>query len=143
MATSAQFTSQPIIEVFVAGITADTSRSAPSAVTTLCSGPAVAAANGVGKRINRVVVTEVNAVGAGTANVIRFWISTDGGTTERLFVEKAVPAITSTATAIGFRIEVPELVGLVLPGAASNPPTLYFSTHAGVTYHVTIESGLL
>lgn len=144
MATSAQFTSQPIIENFIAGVTADTSRSSPATASTiLCSGPAVAAAGGVGKRINRVVVTEVNAIGAGTANVIRFWTSTDGGTTKRLFVEKAVAAITSSATAIGFRIEVPELVGMVLPGAASNPPTLYFSTHAAVTYHVTIESGLL
>ena len=144
MATSAQFTTQPIIENFVAGITADTSRSSPAtASTALCSGPAVAAAGGVGKRINRVVVQEVNAIGAGTANVIRFWVSTDGGTTKRLFVEKAVPAITSSATAIGYRIEVPELVGMVLPGAVSNAPALYFSTHAAVTYHVTIESGLL
>jgi hypothetical protein len=142
MATQPQYTTQPIIEVFSVAST-DTSRSAPSTLTTLCSGPAVAAAGGVGKRINRVVVTEVNAVGAGTANVIRFWISTDGGTTDRLFVEKAVPAITSSSTAIGFRIEVPELVGLVLPGAASNPPTLYMSSHLSATYHVTIESGLL
>lgn len=144
MATNAQFTAQPILEIFAAGITADTSRSSPAtASTTLCSGPAVAAGNGIGKRISRVVVTEVNAAGAGTANVIRFWLSTDGGTTKRLFVEKAVPQITSSGTAIGFRVEIPELVGLVLPGAVSNAPTLYFSTHSAVTYHVTIESGLL
>jgi hypothetical protein len=103
----------------------------------------VAAANGVGKRINRVTVTEVNAIGADTANVIRFWISTNGGSTDLLLVEKAVPAITSSSTAIGFRIEVPELVGLILPGAASNPPTLYMSSHLAATYHVIIESGLL
>jgi hypothetical protein len=142
MATQPQYTTQPIVEVFSVAST-DTSRSAPSTVTTLCSGPAVAAANGVGKRINRVTVTEVNAIGAGTANVIRFWISTDGGSTDRLLVEKAVPAITSSSTAIGFRIEVPELVGLILPGAASNPPTLYMSSHLSATYHVIIESGLL
>jgi hypothetical protein len=142
MATQPQYTTQPIVEVFSVAST-DTSRSAPSTVTTLCSGPAVAAANGVGKRINRVTVTEVNAIGAGTANVIRFWISTDGGSNDRLLVEKAVPAITSSSTAIGFRIEVPELVGLILPGAASNPPTLYMSSHLTATYHVIIESGLL
>jgi len=142
MATQPQYTTQPIVEVFSVAST-DTSRSAPSTVTTLCSGPAVAAANGVGKRINRVTVTEVNAIGAGTANVIRFWISTDGGSNDRLLVEKAVPAITSSSTAIGFRIEVPELVGLILPGAASNAPTLYMSSHLAATYHVIIESGLL
>jgi hypothetical protein len=144
MATSAQFTAQPILETFTAGITADTSRSNPSTASTLlCAGPAVAAANGVGKRINRVIVEEVNAIGAGTANVVRFWLSTDGGTTKRLYVEKAITSVTSSSTAIGYRTEVPELVGLVLPGAASNAPSIYFSTHAAVTYHVTVESGLL
>ena len=144
MATTAQFTSQPILETFTAGITADTSRSNPSTASTLLSsGPAVAAASGVGKRINRVVIEEVNAIGAGTANVVRFWLSTDGGTTKRLFVEKATTSVTSSSTAIGYRTEVPELVGMVLPGAVSNAPSLYFSTHAAVTYHVTIESGLL
>jgi hypothetical protein len=144
MATTAQFTAQPILETFIAGQTADTSRSNPTTSSTLlCAGPAVAAANGVGKRINRVILEEVNAIGAGTANVVRFWLSTDGGTTKRLYLEKAVPSVTSSSTAIGFRTEVPELTGLVLPGALSNAPSLYFSAHTGATYHVAIESGLL
>jgi hypothetical protein len=142
MATSAQFTAQPILELFSVAST-DTSRSAPSTTTTLSAGPAVAAANGVGKRINRVIIEEVNGVGAGTANVVRIWLSTDGGTTKRLYVEKAITSVTSSATAIGYRTEVPELVGLVLPGAASNAPSLYMSSHSAATYHVTIESGLL
>lgn len=142
MATTAQFTAQPIIEHFSVAST-DTSRSAPATTTTLCSGPSVAAASGVGKRIFRVVINEVNAVGAGTANVFRFWLSLDGGTTKRLVCEKAIPSVTSSTTAIGFRTEVPELVGLILPGAASNPPTLYASSHLSATFHVTIESGLL
>jgi hypothetical protein len=142
MATTAQYVAQPLVEIYSVAST-DTSRSAPSTTTTLCSGPAVAAANGVGKRILRVIVNEVNAVGAGTANVIRFWISTDGGTTKRLYCERAVPAITSSSTAIGYRTEVTELVGLVLPGALSNAPTLYMSSHLSATYHVVIESGTL
>jgi hypothetical protein len=142
MATTAQYVAQPLVEIYSVAST-DTSRSAPSTTTTLCSGPAVAAANGVGKRILRVIVNEVNAVGAGTANVIRFWISTDGGTTKRLYCERAVPAITSSSTAIGYRTEVTELVGLVLPGALSNAPTLYMSSHSSATYHVVIESGTL
>jgi hypothetical protein len=142
MATAAQYVTQPIVEIFSVAST-DTSRSAPTTTTTLCSGPAVAAASGVGKRILRVIVTEVNAVGAGTANVVRFWISTDGGTTKRLYCERAVPSITSSTTAVGFRAEISELVGLVLPGATSNAPTLYMSSHSAATYHVVIESGLL
>lgn len=142
MATSAQYVTQPIVEIFSVAST-DTSRSAPTTTTTLCAGPAVAAASGVGKRILRVVVNEVNAAGAGTANVIRFWISTDGGTTKRLYCERAVPAITSSSTAIGFRTEINELVGLVLPGATSNAPALYMSSHLAATFHVVVESGLL
>jgi len=142
MATSAQYVTQPIVEIFSVAST-DTSRSAPTTTTTLCAGPAVTAASGVGKRILRVVVNEVNAAGAGTANVIRFWISTDGGTTKRLYCERAVPAITSSSTAIGFRTEINELVGLVLPGAASNAPALYMSSHLAATFHVVVESGLL
>lgn len=142
MATSAQYVTQPIVEIFSVAST-DTSRSAPTTTTTLCAGPAVAAASGVGKRILRVVVNEVNAAGAGTANVIRFWISTDGGTTKRLYCERAVPAITSSSTAIGFRTEINELVGLVLPGAATNAPALYMSSHLAATFHVVVESGLL
>lgn len=142
MATTAQYVAQPIVEIYSVAST-DTSRSAPSTTTTLCSGPAVAAADGKGKRILRVIVNEVNAVGAGTANVIRFWISVDGGTTKRLYCERAVPAITSSSTAVGFRTEISELVGLVLPAASSNAPTLYMSSHLAATYHVVVESGTL
>lgn len=148
MATTAQYVAQPILESFASGTTANTSRSAPGAsnILTLCSGPTASPGSGVGKRILRVTVVECNAVGAGTANVIRFWLSTDGGTTKYLLCEKAVPSVTSSTTAIGYRTDVPELVGLVLPGAASNPPTLYFTFHntaAAGGYHITIESGLL
>lgn len=143
MATQPQYTAQPIIEAFSVAST-DTSRSNPStASTALCAGPTTAAANGVGKRILRVTVTEVNAIGAGTANVLRFWLEPSGSSTKYLICEKAIPSVTSSTTAIGYRTEIPELAGLVLPGAASDPAQLYASSHLAATYHITIESGLL
>ena len=142
MATTAQYTAQPIIEGFSVAST-DTSRSAPATTTTLAAGPTTTAANGVGKRILRVTVNEVNAIGAGTANVVRFWIAATSSGTKYLLTEKVITATTSSATAAGFRFEVPELVGLVLPGHATTPATIFASSHSAATYHVVIESGLL
>jgi len=142
MATTAQYTAQPIIEGFSVAST-DTSRSAPSTTTTLAAGPTTAAAAGVGKRILRVTVNEVNAIGAGTANVVRFWIAATSSGTKYLLAEKVITAVTSSATAAGFRFEVPELVGLVLPGHATTPATIFASSHSAATYHIVIESGLL
>lgn len=142
MATTAQYTAQPIIEGFSVAST-DTSRSAPSTTTTLAAGPATTAAAGVGKRILRVTVNEVNAIGAGTANVLRFWIAATSSGTKYLLAEKVITSVTSSATASGFRIEVPELVGLILTGHATTPATLFASSHSAATYHVVIESGLL
>lgn len=142
MATTAQYTAQPIIEGFSVAST-DTSRSAPTTTTTLAAGPTTTAANGVGKRILRVTVCEVNAIGAGTANVVRFWVAATSSGTKFLLTEKVITAVTSSATAAGFRFEVPELVGLVLPGHATTPATIFASSHSAATYHVVIESGLL
>lgn len=142
MATTAQYTAQPIIEGFSVAST-DTSRSAPATTTTLAAGPTTTAANGVGKRILRVTVNEVNAIGAGTANVVRFWVAATSNGTKYLLTEKVITATTSSATAAGFRFEVPELVGLVLPGHATTPATIFASSHSAATYHVVIESGLL
>ena len=143
MATTAQYTAQPIIEGFASAATADTSRSNPTSSTALCAGPTVAAAAGVGKRILRVRVNEVNAIGAGTANVLRFWVASTSSGTKYLLTEKVVTAVTSSSTAAGFSFEVPELVGLVLPGHATTPATIFASSHLAATYHVVIESGLL
>lgn len=143
MATTAQYTAQPILECFQCSLTGDTSRSAPTNTATLCAGPTTAAGNGVGKRVFRVIVQEVNAAGAGTANVIRFWLANPSTGTKTLYAERAVPSITSSGTAVGYRAEMTELVGLLLPGASSNPPTLYISAHTTATFHVTVESGLL
>ena len=142
MATTAQYTAQPIIEGFSVANT-DTSRSTAAAGMTLSQGPTTTAAAGVGKRILRVTVNEVNAIGAGTANVVRFFIAPTSGSTKYLLAEKVITSVTSSATAAGFRVEVPELVGLILTGHATTPATLYATSHSAATYHVVIESGLL
>jgi hypothetical protein len=141
MATSAQYVSTPVIEVSQV-TTADTSRTAPTTTSLICSGPSVASASGVGKRILRIVIQSVNST---TAGAVRIWISTDGGTTKRLLVERVIPAITATAgTTPPYRSEVPELVGLVLPGTvSSNATNLYASTNVSETFNIVVESGTL
>jgi hypothetical protein len=141
MATSAQYVSTPVIEVSQV-TTADTSRTAPTTTSLICSGPSVASASGIGKRILRIVIQSVNST---TAGAVRIWISTDGGTTKRLLVERVIPAITATAgTTPPYRSEVPELVGLVLPGTvSSNATNLYASTNVSETFNIVVESGTL
>lgn len=141
MATSAQYVSTPVIEVSQV-TTADTSRTAPTTTSLICAGPSIASASGVGKRILRIIIQSVNST---TAGAVRIWISTDGGTTKRLLVERVIPAITATAgTTPPYRSEVPELVGLVLPGTvSSNATNLYASTNVSETFNIIVESGTL
>ena len=142
MATSAQYVTTPVLEI-MQGITADTSRTAPTAANTylICQGPATASASGVGKRITRVTVS---ATGTTTAGVIRFWISVDTGTTKRLILEKIVAANTPSTTNPVVRFDVPELVGLVLPGTVSSAVTsLYATTNNTETFNFLVESGTL
>lgn len=146
MATSAQYTAQPIIECTEVGSgAASTSRSAPStAPVEIAVGPSVAGANGVGKRINKVTVVDVNTdTTANTPTVVRFWIQEVNSNTYFLLCEKAIPANTPSSTVIGHRVEVPELVGLILPGHATDPASLHVTSHLASKYHITVESGLL
>ena len=141
MATTAQYVSTPVIEVSQV-TTADTSRTAPATTSLICAGPSSASAAGIGKRILRIIICGTATT---TANAVRIFISTDGGTTKRLLVERVIPAITATAgTTPPFRSEVPELVGLVLPGTvSSNATNLYASTNVSETFNIIVESGTL
>lgn len=142
MATSAQYVTTPVLEI-TQGLTGDTSRTAPTAANTylVCQGPSTASASGVGKRITKVTVS---ATGTTTAGVIRFWISVDTGTTKRLILEKIVAANTPSTTNPVVRFEVPELVGLVLPGTVASAVTsLYATTNNTETFNFLVESGNL
>ena len=114
MATTAQYTAQPILE-YAQVTTAETSRTAPTNVVEITAGPNVSPANGVGKRILRVVV--------------------------QLIVEKLVPAITPSTSVAAWRTEVPELVGLIIPGGTANK--IYATTNNTETFNIIVESGLL
>jgi hypothetical protein len=74
----------------------------------------VVAGTAAGRRLRRVAVT--GAVATGVANMIRFFISTDNGATNRFLCDVALSAATVSATARGQYAEVPELVGLILDG---------------------------
>ena len=137
MATNAQYTAQPILE-YAQVTTADTSRTAPTNVVEITAGPNTAAGNGVGKRIIRVTVQSTAAT---TAGVIRFFLSLDSGTTDRLICEKIVPAVTPSTSVAAWRTEVAELVGLILPGGTANK--IYATTNNTETFNIIVESGLL
>jgi hypothetical protein len=140
MATTAQYTAQPNLELSQIS-TANTNRDGTGTLVTVASGPVTGAAVGIGERINRVVV---QATGTTTTGVIRFYLSLDNGTTNRLILERLVPGITASTSVAAFRIEVPELVGFMLPGSSGGIQTLLrASTNNGETFNVIVESGLL
>lgn len=140
MATSAQYSTSPVIETSVLN-TANTSRDGSSGTfVQIAIGPSASAASGVGKRILGINVcsTVTNAVGA-----IRFFISTDGGTTKRLVGEMAIAVNTlSVATTPVFQGFYSGLNGFVLPGrnGSSQDTILYASTNNAETFHVTVFS---
>jgi hypothetical protein len=137
MATTAQFTAQPIIDIAQVS-TANTNRDGTGTIVTVATGPASSAGSGVGKRINRVIV---HATGTTTAGVIRFFVSLDSGTTNRLILERLVPAITPSTSTVAFRSEIGELVGMILPGGGA--AMIRASTNNAETFNITVESGLL
>jgi len=140
MANQSQFVATPILEYAVIG-TADTSATAATAMADVASGPATTAGSGVGKRISRV---SVSIPGTSSVGLIRWYVSADNGTTNRLIAETAVTAVTGTSTSIMFNTTVPALVGLVLPGGtggSTNKLKATSTTNTGV--HIVCESGQL
>lgn len=136
MATTAQFTAQPTLEITPIS-TANTGRDGSGTITAVAVAPSTGAGPGVGKRISRVVV---QATGTTTAGMIRFFLSLDGGTTWRLYAEAPVTARTPSGTVDAFRTEVEALVGLMLPGG--NLARLGAAPHNAETFVVTVEAGL-
>lgn len=140
MANVAQYVAQPIVDV--AQVTAaNTNRDGTGTIVTVASGPAVASGNGVGKRVTRVTIARN---GTSAATVVCLYYSPDNGTTNRLIAEVAVPAYTASTTSAQAVVEVPSLIGFVIPGAAANQPCIRASTQVAQTpaLNVIIESGL-
>lgn len=140
MAATAQYVAQPVVDTAQVSV-ANTNRDGTGTIVTVAAGPTAAPANGVGKRITRVSIVRT---GTSTATVVCLYYSPDNGTTNRLIAEVAVPAYTASTTSAQTVVEVPTLIGFVIPGAASNPPCIRASTQVVQTapLNVIIESGL-
>lgn len=140
MATTAQFGAQPFLEVAQVS-TANTNRDGTGTTVLLTSGPATAAADGVGKRISRVWVTRPGT--SSNANVT-FYYSTDGGTTKRLISEWNIPAYTASTTTQQAVHYCMDLTGMVLPGATGGQAVqLYAATTVATTLNIFVESASL
>lgn len=137
MATSAQYTTTPIVE-YAQVSTANTARDGTGTTVLLCSGPSSAQGSGIGKRISKVFI---KATGTTTQGVIRFFISVDGGTTKRLITEVFSYPITPGASTLSFETTVPTLEGLVLQGQVSSANcSLYASTEKAETFNIIVVS---
>jgi hypothetical protein len=140
MATTAQFVAAPIIDIAQV-TTANANRNGTGTTVLVCSGPTFQAGPGIGKRITRGVIEGITANSAG---VVRFYLSKDNGSSKSLYTEKVVTATAFAPTSPGFRSDIPELIGLVLPGATgSELCQLYASTQTTDTFNIIIESGTL
>jgi hypothetical protein len=145
MATTAQFVSAPIVDIVQIGPAANAGRTGAGTIGTdlflVCSGPTFNASSGIGKRITRGLIHGISGT---TAGIIRFFYSPDSGTTRRLILEKPVTSTTISSTTSSYRSEIPELVGMVLPGVSgANAHQIYAATHVGDLYTIMIESGTL
>lgn len=127
MATTAQYTAQPIVEC---------SSTATTASSTVAAALSTSAAAGVGKRIIRVYSTIPTT---NTAGKLSLYLTVSA--TDYLIAERAVAANTVSATAAALRVEFPEAVGLVMPGG--NTTSLKITNGVNVTINTTVESGLL
>lgn len=144
MASTAQYVAQPIVDVAQVTV-ANTARDGTGTIVTVASGPTTAPGSGVGKRVTRAYVTRGMASGTSAATVVCFFYSPDNGTTNRLIAEVAVPTYAASTTAAQAVVEVPSLIGFVIPGAATNAPCIRASTQVAQTstpLNVFIESGL-
>lgn len=127
MATTPAFASSPrSIEPQVVS-TANTNRDGTGTIVTLTAGAAS------GTRVSSVVV---QATVTTTAGMVRLYVSTDTGSTWRLFDEIPVTAITVSASAPGFRGRR-TYDDLILLGSTD---LLGASTHNAEAFHVTALS---
>jgi|DEB19_MinimDraft_3_1074340.scaffolds.fasta_scaffold10252_2 hypothetical protein len=126
MATSAQYATAPGYSTATV-TTAETSFTpATTNLAVLLTGTSTAAGTGVGYRINRIWL-----VGRGTVNggTVRFWSSTDGGTTLVFLGDVQHTGVTAATTAESFKMDVPFLANVTIPGStAGNAFRIYMGT---------------
>jgi hypothetical protein len=141
MATTAQYTAQPIVEQAQVSA-ANTNRDGTGTLVDVCIAPNTAPGAGVGKRIQRVTLSRA---GTTAAAVVTFFYTTDGGVTNNLICEVAVAAYTASNTAAQVEVYVPQLVGFTLPGDNTGNTKIRAAVTIAVAspINITVESGLL
>jgi hypothetical protein len=97
MATSPVFASADLLVAGAIAATANTNHDGTGTLSTLFTG-----INGVPQRIDAIGINAAAATGVTTQGKIRFFISTDGGTTKRKLGELNVPPLTPSASVSGF-----------------------------------------
>jgi hypothetical protein len=97
MASTPNFASADILAVTAIAATANTNHDGSGTLSTLFTGT-----NGLTQRIDAIAVNASAAAAVTTQGKIRFFISTDSGTTKRKLGELNVPPLTPTATVSGF-----------------------------------------
>ena len=124
MAVNANYASTPRAAVAVVSA-ANTNRDGTGTLVTLIAGVAT------GTRVDDI---RVSAIGATTAGMIRFYLSLDGGTTNRLLFEVPVSPVTPSGTVQSFQTVLTNL-GILLPDANA---VLRASTNNAESFHVTV-----
>lgn len=134
--TSPIFELEPILG-FAALTAANTARDGTGTVTTLVTGAAE------GTRVDAITFTSAQATAAANSAMVgRVFLSTDGGTTWRLFDEIAISAITASNTAVGARNRLNYAQGILLRNA-NYKIGVTISVRAGAQddHHVTAQGG--
>jgi hypothetical protein len=97
MATSPVFASADLLASAAIAATANANHDGSGTLSTLFTGT-----NGVAQRIDGIAINAAAASGVTTQGKIRFFISTDGGTTKRKLGELNVTAATPSASVAAF-----------------------------------------
>lgn len=124
MATNANYASTPRSASALIS-TANTNRDGTGTIVTLLSGGAT------GTRIDDI---RIAAIAATTAGMIRFFLSLDGGTTNRLLFEIPVSAVSPSGSVAAFQTTLTNLA-ILLPDSNSQ---LRVSTNNAESFHVSV-----
>ena len=124
MATSAQYAATPVTAL--AQVTAaNTNRDGTGTIVTVFTGAAT------GSRVDDLTI---KAVSNTTAGMIRLYLSVDGGTTNRLLREIAVPTSTPSGTVVSWSFSLADLA-LQLQNAST---MLRASTNNAQTFNIAV-----
>jgi len=134
MATSAQYTATPGYSTAVV-TTAETSFTpALTNLATILTGPSTAAGSGVGYRIYKASFV---VRGSSVAGALRFFTSTDNGTTLNFIGDASIILSTSNTSNEVWKTDVQFLNGIVVPGATGGNA---FKIYMAVTTTQTVVS---